>query len=100
LDGTITSWNKAAEEMFGYEASEICGKSVTLLIPPDRVDEEEAILRRVARGERIHHFESVRLRKDGGEVVVTPTISPIRDRHDKILGASTRIERRLLNSPG
>jgi two-component system sensor kinase FixL len=88
LDGAITSWNKAAEEMFGYEACEICGKSVTLLIPSDRVHEEEAILRRIARGERIHHFESVRLRKDGGEVVVSLTISPIRDRHDKIIGAS------------
>jgi two-component system sensor kinase FixL len=88
LDGIITSWNKAAEEMFGYEAGEIYGKSVTLLIPPDRLHEEEAILQRMARGERIRHFESVRLRKDGGEVVVSLTISPIRDRHGKIIGAS------------
>ena len=88
LDSIITSWNKAAEEIFGYEAGEICGKSITLLIPPDRVQEEETILRRIARGERIDHYESVRLRKDGGEVIVSLTISPIRDRSGKIVGAS------------
>jgi two-component system, LuxR family, sensor kinase FixL len=88
LDGIITSWNKAAEEIFGYKAGEICGKSVTLLIPPDHIREEEEILQRIARGERIHHFEAVRLRKDGGEVVVALTISPIRDRHNEIIGAS------------
>jgi PAS domain S-box-containing protein len=88
LDGIITSWNKAAQETFGYEAGEICGKSVTLLIPPDRVHEEKAILQRIARGERIEHFESVRLRKDGGEVIVSLTISPIRDWRAEVIGAS------------
>jgi two-component system, LuxR family, sensor kinase FixL len=88
LDSIITSWNKAAERMFGYDAREICGKPVTLLIPPDRTHEEEVILQRIARGERIDHFESVRLRKDGGEVVVSLSISPIRDRRGEIIGAS------------
>jgi two-component system, LuxR family, sensor kinase FixL len=88
LDGIITTWNKSAQEMFGYEAGEICGKSVTLLVPPDRIHEEEAILQRLARGERIDHFESVRLRKDGGEVIVSLTISPIRDQRRKIIGIS------------
>jgi len=88
LDSIITSWNKAAEEIFGYEAGEIRGKSITLLIPPDRVQEEETILRRIARGERIDHYESVRLRRDGSEVIVSLSISPIRDRRGNIIGAS------------
>jgi PAS domain S-box-containing protein len=88
LDSIITSWNKAAEEIFGYQAGEICGKSIAPLIPPDRLHEEEAILQRIARGERIDHFESVRLRKDGSQVIVSLSISPIRDRRGNIIGAS------------
>ena len=88
LDGIITSWNKAAERMFGYEAAEICGKAVTLLIPPDRVLEEEEILGRLRRGERIDHFETERVRKDGRTIAVSLTVSPIRDRAGCIVGAS------------
>ena len=88
LDGIITSWNKAAEKMFGYAADEICGKSITVLFPPDRLCEEQEILERIRRGERVDHFESVRRRKDNREVIVSLTISPIRDRHGRIVGVS------------
>ena len=88
LDGIITSWNKAAERMFGYEAAEICGKAVTLLIPPDRVSEEQEILGRLRRGERIDHFETERVRKDGRTIAVSLTVSPICDRGGRIVGAS------------
>jgi len=88
LHGVITSWNKAAETIFGYAAGEICGKPVTLLIPPERIREEEEILQRIRQGERVDHFESVRRRKDGGDVIVSLTISPILDRRGKIIGAS------------
>jgi two-component system sensor kinase FixL len=88
LNGVITSWNKAAERIFGYKATEIVGKSVTLLIPSERVAEEKEILDRVKRGERIDHYESVRLHKNGREVIVSLTISPIRDGNGQIIGAS------------
>jgi PAS domain S-box-containing protein len=77
LNGIITSWNKAAEETFGYSADEICGKSVTMLFPRERVDEEAKIIERIKRGERVDHFETVRRRKDGSDVIVSLTISPI-----------------------
>ena len=88
LDGIITSWNKAAERMFGYEATEICGKAVTLLIPPNRFPEEDEILGRLRRGERIDHFETERVRKDGRTIAVSLAVSPIRDRGGRIVGAS------------
>src|SRR6516164_5609764 len=89
LDGIITSWNRAAQRMFGYEAAEICGKAVTLLIPPDRVlEEEEEILGRLRRGERIDHFETERVRKDGRTIAISLTVSPILDRGGRIVGAS------------
>jgi PAS domain-containing protein len=65
LDGVITSWNKSAERLFGHTAEEAVGKNITLIIPPDRRDEEPAILERLRRGERVDHFETVRTRKDG-----------------------------------
>jgi PAS domain S-box-containing protein len=68
LNGVITSWNNGAERIFGYTAEEVVGKPVTILIPPDRHDEEPAILERIRRGERIEHFETVRLRRDGSRV--------------------------------
>ena len=88
LDGIITSWNRAAQRMFGYEAAEICGKAVTLLIPPHRILEGEEILGRLRRGERIDHFETERVRKDGRTIAVSLTVSPIRDRGGRIVGAS------------
>jgi two-component system sensor kinase FixL len=88
LEGVVTSWNRAAERIFGYKAAEIRGKSVTLLIPSERIAEEREILKRIKDGERIDHYESVRLRKDGREIIVSLTISPIRDWKGQIIGAS------------
>jgi PAS domain S-box-containing protein len=88
LDGVITSWNKGAERLFGYSAEEAIGHHISLVIPPDRGDEETTILERIARGERIEHFETVRMRKDGTMVDASLTISPIRDAFDRIIGAS------------
>jgi PAS domain S-box-containing protein len=88
LDGIITSWNKAAERVFGYTPREAIGQSITIVIPPDRQDEERAILARIRQGERIEHFETVRQRKDGSLIVVSLTISPITNAEGKIVGAS------------
>ena len=88
LDGTITSWNKSAERLFGYSAQEAIGQRITIIIPWERRAEEEDILRRLARGERIDHFETVRRRKDGSTLDVSLTISPIRDSTGRVIGAS------------
>ncbi len=88
LHGTIRSWNQSAERIFGYTAEEIVGKSVTLLFPPDRLQEEPQILARLQKGERVDHFETVRMRKDGTPLAVSVTISPIHDSEGKIIGAS------------
>src|SRR4051812_14499999 len=88
LQGNITSWNKAAERIFGYRAEEAIGRPISILIPADRGAEEPEILRRVLGGDRTEHFETVRLRKDGRTVPVSVTISPIRDSTGKIVGAS------------
>jgi PAS domain S-box-containing protein len=88
LAGTIRSFNSAAERLFGYTAKEVVGKPVTLLIPPDRQQEEADILARLRRGERIDHFETVRVAKDGTRVEILLTVSPIRDAAGKIVGAS------------
>ncbi len=88
LQGIITSWNRGAERLFGYSSAEIIGKSVLTLIPPDRAAEEPHILARQARGERIDHFETVRIRKDGQLIDVSLTLSPIRDRQGNIIGVS------------
>jgi PAS domain S-box-containing protein len=88
LDGIITSWNRGAERIFGYEAEEVLGQSVTLLIPPDHIDEEPQIIRRLRKGERIEHYETVRVRKDGSLVDISLTVSPIRDANNKVIGAS------------
>ncbi|WP_229168373.1 PAS domain S-box protein [Bradyrhizobium altum] len=88
LDGIITSWNKGAERIFGYSASEAIGRPITLVIPEDRLSEEREILTRIRRGERIDHFETVRRRKDGSSIVVSLTVSPVRDAHGNIVGAS------------
>jgi PAS domain S-box-containing protein len=88
LQGVIRTWNGAAERLFGYRADEAVGRHITLIIPPERVHEEEEILARLRRGERIDHFETVRLRKDGRAIPVSLTISPVRDASGAIVGAS------------
>ena len=88
LDGIIQSWNQGAERMFGYRPEEIIGKSVLTLIPPDRHHEEDTILARIRRGERIAHFETVRRAKDGSLLDVSLTVSPVKDESGRIVGAS------------
>jgi PAS domain S-box-containing protein len=88
LNGVVTSWNAAAERIFGWKAEEIIGKPITILIPPELHKDEEMILSRIRRGERIEHFETVRLRKDGERVQVSLTISPIKDDDGQVIGAS------------
>jgi PAS domain S-box-containing protein len=88
LDGNITDWNAAAETLFGYTAAEIIGKSILLLIPEDLRAEETIILERIRDGRRIKHFETIRLHKNGSPVVVSLSISPIRDDTGSIIGAS------------
>ncbi|HXG66166.1 MAG TPA: PAS domain S-box protein, partial [Blastocatellia bacterium] len=88
LQGIITSWNKSAEKIYGYTAAEVIGKPVTMLFPPHLVDEEEQILENIRRGDRIDHYETVRRRKDGTDIYVSLTVSPIRDEAGKIIGAS------------
>ncbi len=88
LEGTISTWNRGAEKVFGYAASEIVGKPMLTLIPPDRVDEEPAILAHIRRGESVEHFETVRVRKDGKKIDISATISPVRDGSGTIVGAS------------
>jgi PAS domain S-box-containing protein len=88
LNGVITSWNHGAEQLFGYRDSETIGKPITLLIPPDRHDEEAVILPRIRRGERIEHYETVRRRKDGSLLDISLSVSPIKDAEGRIIGAS------------
>jgi PAS domain S-box-containing protein len=88
LNGNITSWNPAAERIFGYKAEEIIGKHITILIPPDNISEEDYILGKIRSGERIDHFETVRRKRDGSLVNLSVTISPIKNSEGKIIGAS------------
>lgn len=88
LDGTITSWNRGAERLFGYKPEEIVSQPITRLIPPDRLGEEPAIVGRLMRGERVEHIETKRVTKDGRLIDVSLTISPIRDQFGRIIGAS------------
>ncbi len=88
LNGIITSWNAGAEHIFGYMPEEAIGKPVNILIPQDRENEEPAILERIRRGERIDHFETRRVRKDGAPLEISLTISPLKDATGKIIGAS------------
>ena len=89
LDGVITSWNKAAERIYGYQAAEIIGRSVSLLIPPDRPDEMAEILDRIRAGERVDHYETTRCRKDGATIEISLTVSPVHDAAGEIVGASS-----------
>lgn len=88
LDGIITSWNPGAEKMFGYSTQEAVGQPMAMLIPPECTHEESQILARIARGEPVEHFETVRMRKDGKQINISATISPIKDGSGKIIGAS------------
>ncbi|HJS22479.1 MAG TPA: PAS domain S-box protein [Steroidobacteraceae bacterium] len=87
-EGVITSWNAGAEKLFGYAADEVIGRSITMIIPTDRLDEERDILQRLARGERIEHYETVRRHKSGRLIDISLTVSPIRDETGNIIGAS------------
>jgi PAS domain S-box-containing protein len=88
LDGVIQSWNAAAERIFGYPAAEAIGRPVMMLIPPERKSEELDILARLRQGERIDHFETVRVRRDGSLVPISLTVSPVRDGAGRVVGAS------------
>src|SRR4030095_5355771 len=88
LNGIVTSWNGAAERMFGYTAKEPIGKSIRLIIPPDRQSEEDEVLRRIRAGNSVKHFDTVRVRKDGSPIPISLTISPIFDAERNVVGAS------------
>jgi PAS domain S-box-containing protein len=88
LDGVITSWNRGAERIFGYTAAEAVGQPITIVIPEERRSEEGEILARIRRGQYIEHYETVRQRKDGSLIVVSLTISPVKNAEGKIIGAS------------
>lgn len=88
LDGVITSWNRGAERLFGYTAEEALGQNIMLIIPPERREEEAAIIGKIKKGERIEHFDTIRVRKDKSRLDISLTISPIRDHTGKIVGAS------------
>jgi len=88
LDGTVTSWNAAAERLYGYEAAEVVGGPISVIIPPERREEFDSILGRIARGEQVEHLETVRLRKDGARVEISVTISPVTDGEGRVFGAS------------
>jgi PAS domain S-box-containing protein len=88
LDGVIRTWNRGAERLFGYSAEEATGQPILILIPDDRLHEEQDIIARLRRGERIQHFETVRKRKDGSLVPISLTISPVRNGGGEVIGAS------------
>ncbi|HEY6578659.1 MAG TPA: PAS domain S-box protein [Rhizomicrobium sp.] len=88
LNGIITSWNRGAERIFGHRSDEVVGQPITILIPAERHDEEEGILSRIRRGERIEHFETVRQRKDGSQLHVSLCVSPIKNARGDVVGAS------------
>jgi PAS domain S-box-containing protein len=88
LDGIILSWNKGAERLFGYKPDEVIGKHVSILIPEERHDEEPSIIARICRGERIEHYETIRLRKDGSLIDISLSVSPIRNADGVVVGAS------------
>lgn len=88
LDGIVTSWNQAAERMFGYTAAEVVGQSITIIIPEDRLHEEREVLRRIRRGDKVDHFETLRRHKSGKLIPISLTISPIRNASGAVVGAS------------
>ncbi len=88
LNGVVQSWNAAAERVFGYTPDEMIGQSITKLMPPDRIHEEQEILTQIRRGQRVNHFHTVRVRKDGRPIEISVTISPIKDSSGTVIGAS------------
>jgi two-component system, chemotaxis family, CheB/CheR fusion protein len=88
LNGTVTSWNSAAERMFGFTAKEMIGRPITTIIPPELRDDEVRILATIARGERIEHFETVRVKKNGETIAVSLVVSPVKDEAGRIIGAA------------
>ena len=88
LDGIITSWNRSATKIFGYTAEEAIGQHITLVIPPERLDEETEIIECIRSGRKIDHFETIRQRKDGSKLDVSVTVSPVRDAAGQVIGAS------------
>lgn len=88
LEGRILSWNAGATRIFGYQPEEVIGKSITIIIPPELLDEERQILEKIARGERIDHFDTVRVAKDGRRIAISLTVSPVRDANGTVIGAS------------
>jgi PAS domain S-box-containing protein len=88
LNGTIMSWNLAAERIFGYSAAEAVGRHITMIIPPDRLHEEDEVLGRIRRGQSVDHFETIRRRKDGSLLPISLTVSPVRNPSGEIIGAS------------
>ncbi len=88
LNGIVTSWNKAAERIFGYKAEEMIGKSITTIIPPELIDDEPRILAKLRAGERIEHFQTERMRKGGERLDISLTVSPVRDRSGRVIGAA------------
>jgi PAS domain S-box-containing protein len=89
LDGTITSWNRAAERMYGYAAEEVLGRHISLIAPPELSGELQEIMSRIRRGERVEHLETTRVRRDGTRIEVSVTVSPLRDASGRLVGAST-----------
>lgn len=88
LDGMITTWNRGAETMFGYKAREVIGRHISLLWPAEKVDEEKRIIETIKKGMKVDHYQTVRIHKDGSSLFVSLTVSPIRDKEGKIIGAS------------
>ena len=88
LDGTIVSWNRGAERIYGYRADEVIGRPISILVPPDHADELPAIFERLRKGQRIDHFQTTRLRKDGTRLTMSVSISPVRNEQGRIMGAS------------
>jgi PAS domain S-box-containing protein len=88
LNGIVASWNPAAERIFGYTAEEMIGQSIRRIIPPDRQGEEDEVLARIRKGERVDHFQTIRRKKDGTEFPIALTVSPVKDRTGRIIGAS------------
>ena len=88
LQGIITSWNKAAEKIFGYSAKEAIGQSITIIIPPERLHEEKMIIEKISQGKPVEHFDTIRVRKDGTPINISVTISPIKNKNGEIIGAS------------
>src|SRR6188474_1979268 len=85
LNGIILSWNKGAERLYGYTASEVIGRSISMLVPSEKTDELVMILERVRKGERVQHYETLRLSKDGKQFDVSLTVSPIKDARGEII---------------